>query len=345
MQQRKSNIELLRIFTMYIIVVHHIALHSGFVFESGLHINKLIVQFLQLGGKLGVDIFIIISGYFMICSHDDNKQIKYKGFRLWLQVEFYSIISLAITFLIGRYDMLTSENIMYSVFPVIWRQYWFFSVYVIMIFLSPYINIIINKLDRKEHKRLLITLVIIWSVIQTITNKNVESNELSFFLLLYIMGAYIRKYLNVVKIKYCVVMLFIDMFFTLSSVTIIDYLEYYIPGLCKYETYFFGLQKVNICILALLIFLLFREINIKPNKLINTAASTMFGVYLIHDNIFMREYLWKDIFKLYDYQCNNCIGIIIMIVAFIVMIVAALLDLVRQKIFENKIDSLIKKYM
>ena len=48
-KQRSSNLELLRIFCMFIIVMHHFALHSGFIYGEELSFNKILVQGLLLG--------------------------------------------------------------------------------------------------------------------------------------------------------------------------------------------------------------------------------------------------------------------------------------------------------
>ena len=62
---RQSNIELLRIITMFFIVAHHFAVHSGFDFPvNTISINRLWIQFIQIGGKIGVDIFVLISFVF-----------------------------------------------------------------------------------------------------------------------------------------------------------------------------------------------------------------------------------------------------------------------------------------
>ena len=66
---RQSNFELLRIISIVIIIAHHIAFHGGFEYPTEVvSINKLWIQFLLLGGKIGVDLFILISGYFLISS-------------------------------------------------------------------------------------------------------------------------------------------------------------------------------------------------------------------------------------------------------------------------------------
>lgn len=68
-EQRSSNIELLRICSMLLIVLHHYCVNSGFVEIIDLNditVNTLLVQFMAFGGKVGVNVFLLISGYFMI---------------------------------------------------------------------------------------------------------------------------------------------------------------------------------------------------------------------------------------------------------------------------------------
>ena len=72
---RDSALELLRILAMVLIVCHHFSVHSGLPLGgdyTGAHpFNVLWAQWLAYGGKLGVDIFVMISGYFLAakCAH------------------------------------------------------------------------------------------------------------------------------------------------------------------------------------------------------------------------------------------------------------------------------------
>ncbi len=73
--QRDSGPELLRIIAMMLIVASHFSLHSGLPLDGGYEgthpFNVLWAQWLAFGGKLGVDIFVMISGYFLVtkCAH------------------------------------------------------------------------------------------------------------------------------------------------------------------------------------------------------------------------------------------------------------------------------------
>ena len=83
---KESNLELLRIVNMLLIIAHHLAVHTSFTFEN-VHI-KYIVYFLSLGGKIGVNSFILLTGYLLI-----DKKINLKNlYRIWIDVLFYLIV-------------------------------------------------------------------------------------------------------------------------------------------------------------------------------------------------------------------------------------------------------------
>lgn len=63
---RNSSIELLRILAMIMIVSCHFATHGGFSFDVKIvSIPRLWWSFIEMGGNLGVDIFVLISGYML----------------------------------------------------------------------------------------------------------------------------------------------------------------------------------------------------------------------------------------------------------------------------------------
>ena len=86
---RQSNIELLRIVAMLMIIAHHFSVHGNFDLRNMLVGNNIWLQFLATGGKIGVNIFVMISGYFLISSK--NIETK-KVLKLLAQILFYSVI-------------------------------------------------------------------------------------------------------------------------------------------------------------------------------------------------------------------------------------------------------------
>lgn len=94
-KQRNSNIELLRIVAMLMIVAHHFSVHGGFSFDpSRISVNLIWIQFLQLGGKVGVDIFILISGYYLVSrkSFNSYKALSYGARCFFIQLRFLLLL-------------------------------------------------------------------------------------------------------------------------------------------------------------------------------------------------------------------------------------------------------------
>ena len=89
---RSTSIELLRIISMVMIVFHHFAIHGGFQWDSLLlSVPYFWCNFISMGGKIGVDVFVLISGYFLVTDEGPIFNFK-KILKYWGQVFFYSIV-------------------------------------------------------------------------------------------------------------------------------------------------------------------------------------------------------------------------------------------------------------
>ena len=89
--ERQSNLELLRIITMFLIVAHHYVVNSGvtavFSLES-LNSRTIFLQLWGMWGKTGINIFVLISGYFMCQSRLTWKRYA----KIYLEAKFYRVI-------------------------------------------------------------------------------------------------------------------------------------------------------------------------------------------------------------------------------------------------------------
>ena len=73
-EERNSNIELFRILSMLMIVAHHYVVNSGLLdcidAQNTLQLRDYFLLLFGLGGKTGMNCFVLITGYFMCTSHN-----------------------------------------------------------------------------------------------------------------------------------------------------------------------------------------------------------------------------------------------------------------------------------
>lgn len=339
--ERNNNIEILRIISMLSIVMHHYAVHGGFTLDPNMiSVNKVIVQFLSAGGKLGVDCFVLITGYFTVKS-----KFKFEKLLKLLFIIFtYSATIYIIALMTGYIDFSIKQAIE-SFFPVIFNQYWFATSYVLLYVFSPYINSLINSLDRRSHLNLILLLVTIWSIIPTILTANLDFSSIGWFITLYIIAAYIRLYPNYwfdnSRLNMALSLLTYTMI--LLSIIIFDILGVNVSFFGNHATYFTGMNKLPLLFCAVTLFLWFKNLKVTNNRYVGIVASSMFGVYLIHDNNIVRHWLWIDQFKNNAFFQSKYLVIHAILVIFFVFSSGVLIDQIKKLMLEKPFSGTITK--
>ena len=134
---RDSNMELLRIFAMFLVMIFHIDFMSidGIdPINPALHpINSFIRIFLSLASFTCVNIFVLLSGWYGI----HLKSTKLKSFLF--QVFFFSILSYGCFVLYGK------ENIKLLLHIFFFDAYWFIPIYISLCLISPILNLYVDN--------------------------------------------------------------------------------------------------------------------------------------------------------------------------------------------------------
>ena len=331
---RKSNIELLRIIAMVMIIAHHIAVHSNFVFSTNsISINRLWIQFIQMGGKIGVDIFVLISGYFLITSNSIKTS---KVLKLWLQIFTYSA-GIFLVIILFFPQALGIKVLVKNVFPITFSKWWFASTYFMLYLISPYINRLLNSFCKKEYQRLLVLLFVSWCLIPTFLSASWQSNALLWFVFLYALAGYVRLYIDVTSIKSskCILIAGAIAVLTFLSVITFDILGLKISFVATHATFFYGMEKLPILVISLMLFLGFANMKIGCVPFINTISSTCFGIYLLHDNNYVRELLWTTIFQNTNYQQSNFLIPYTLMQIIVVLVICTIIELIRIHLIEK----------
>lgn len=337
---RNSNLEIFRIVSMILIIMHHYVVHGQFVWGD-ISSNKIILEILSLGGKLGVNCFVLITGYFMIQTKTNLKKLL----KIILEVWFYSVGIFIVAILTQTVDLNIKQMIKF-VFPVTFSVNWFATVYIVLYMVIPYINILINSLNKKQHFQLCMISVFIFSIIPTITTSDVLFSNFVWFIMLYLIAAYIRKYPNkyTENVKNNIIYASIIVAFLIFSVVEFNFLGLIIPKVNNTITYFGKSNSFPLLILSINMFLIFKNIKVKNSNFINLIANSTFGVYLIHDNQIVRSYLWENLLKNNTYSESPYLILHLIISIIAVFIVCTMIDQFRIHIIEKKIvDKLIDK--
>jgi surface polysaccharide O-acyltransferase-like enzyme len=318
---RKSNFELLRILAMFLIIAHHYSVHGGWNYPNGFEIQKFYAQSLSIGGKVGVNLFVLISGYFLCLSQFKWESVINIVSKTW----FYSLFFLMIFYLLDL-DKINPEIVINSLLPF---QYWFVTAFICMLILTPFVNVMIKSLNKELHFKLILIFTIL--IIIPILNGNI--GNLSLFIYLYCIGAYLRKYYDdlILSNKVIWIVIFLNIFAMLGSIALLDYLSTF-NHIFDRPLYFIGLKTPFVLCISIIIFIYFKQLNIANIKSINIISSTMFGVYLIHDNLLVREFLWNDLFENKLYLNNNYIYLHSIVSIVSVFLCCIIIDLIRSKI-------------
>ena len=336
---RNSSIELLRIVCMFMIVFHHFAIHGEFQFiDHELTIPKLWYNFILMGGKIGVNVFIIISGYYLI---DNNKSLfNFKRIKkTWDQVFFYSV-AFEIFFIILYFvfkNHLDLSNLLPSFLPITTSQWWFASTYFVLYLIHPFLNKLLLSIDKKTYQIILLVATFCWCIIPTFTKSTYESNELLWFIFIYSTAGYIKLYglsSKIQKNHYVIFTVLLTAATYLSSV-FFSLLKTKITTFSLPSNYLYGMQTLPVLLISVCLFMTFAKTTIKNNKFINIVASATFGVYLIHENHYLRNIFWQTIFNNSSYQTSIKIIPVSIIAVVAVYIVCTITELVRQIFIEK----------
>ncbi len=332
---RQSNFELLRIVAMVLIVAFHLAVHSGFAFPTDtITVNRLWIQLMQIGGKVGVDIFVLISGYFLVSA----KTVKTnRAVKLWTQLLFYSVLIFVI-FTAAGVESFGFVKMFKQFAPVIYSRWWFASTYFVLYLLSPYLNLLLKSFGRKRYIGFLILLFVLWCFIPSFTGLIVQSNALLWFVFLYSLAGYYKLYGIGPKLSGNALILLsvLCIFLTYAVTVLLDVLGLKHPVFAAYATFFYDMQRIPVLVISLLMFMGFSRLRIKNSKLINVISSATFGVYLIHDHNNVCNFLWKTLFQNASYA-NSRLLIPHTLVALVTVYVACtVIELLRIYLIENR---------
>lgn len=265
--ERKSNIEFLRIIAMTFIVIGHIVLH-------GTHNSVCGSSFIRSITTTGVDLFVMISGYF--CIRLSPKSL----FNIIGTVLFYSIINILLCMLIFKQSLAIKEVIGVCLPMSLYGTYWFVSCYLMLMLLSPAINIVLEKTSNRRFLGILAIVAYISCVSGWLFRNPINDTGFTTFnmVFIYLLGHGIRRF-NLSKRSNSYIWLALYIFCTF----ILNVLLLVLGGqTLHYNSPILILASVSLfCVVLNFNFF---------SKTINAIALCMFPVYLIQDGYFGQHF-------------------------------------------------------
>lgn len=292
---RNSNLELYRIIVMLLIVAHHYVVNSGVLdvmYQHPLSANSILLFLFGMWGKIGINCFVLITGYFMCKS---NITVK-KFLKLVLEVEFYRII-IYLIFIASGYESFTLTGIVKAILPITSIGTNFTGCYLVFYLCIPFLNILVRNMSEKQHIALLGLMFFTYIFMGTIPKFDVTMNYVSWFICLYFIAAYIRLYPKKVfeNAKLWGVCAAVLAILCILSVLCCVWIG---ARIGKQIAFYFVTDSntfLAVCI-GVSSFLFFKNLKIKQSRVINTIAASTFGVLLIHANSdTMRKWLWQTV--------------------------------------------------
>jgi surface polysaccharide O-acyltransferase-like enzyme len=320
---RDSNFEFLRIVLIIMIICLHYIRHGGALkYLNSSNFNFYITYAFESFSIIAVDCFILITGFFQI-----NKKYQFKKIvDLWTQVFFYSILISSIFWII-KLEPITIGNITRTLLPVITIRWWFITAYITLYCLSPFLNAALNSMDQNNHKKLLFALTFFFVILPTFCSSIVFFQDIYFlknFILLYSIGAYIKKYDIVYKINFIYIYILCCSFTFLISV--------FIHTINKNNLSSFNYNSIMVELSAICLFMFFKNIKIDSPK-INKVAASVFGIYLISDDPFVRKILYSKILHCADYYYSPFFLLHMIISLIGIFIFCLITETFRQQLF------------
>ena len=127
-----------------------------------------------------------------------------------------------------------------------------------------------------------------------------------------------------------------------TSILVVDFVGSKI-GFTNYYHMVVNEHKFLAVLCSFSMFMVFKNITIKQNRVINTIASSTFGVFLIHTvSDTMRRFLWQDVFENTSYYNSPFLILHAILSVILVYIVCVCIDQLRINLLEKPVFSYIK---
>lgn len=351
MRQRNVGIDILRVVSMFLIIIGHILMQGGVLSaysSEGIQVGYYFLNTIYVLAYCGVNCFALVSGY---VGWQNTFKLE-KIIKLWANVVFWSVSVSLILFIYSK-EFFSVNEVVSMFLPLIRGRYWFFNAYFVVFMFSPLLNHLIRTLPQKTFQCFLLTVGFVFCVIPFLALGNdvlkIQNGfEFSWLMVMYLVGGYFSKYPVTIKRPYkCIV---VCLGFTLLNFIykyLIELTTAKLFGTPSHGDLFMSYTSPVIVGEAVCLLLYFSNLKLNNKKLIKTISfvtPAIFSVYIIHVHPIVFWSIIKDAFTwLTEYNLLVAF-MLIMAMALTIFIGFIALDYIRILIFKLfKVDSFCEK--
>ncbi len=322
------GLDLLRIISMFMIVVTHVLgkgeIRSSVSGESDPYfITTWIIQVLVYGA---VNCYALISGY--VGVHTSYKYSKLAN--IWLQVFFYSFGITFFIYLLGFPVGL--KDWQHAFLPIVSGNYWYITAYFGLLIFIPVINAGLRGLSDRQLGHLVLLMTIVFSVLPAVMNNSVaefslsKGFEMTWLMILYILGAYLERLdLEVFRRSYLLMLFFFCMFVT--------YVMKFLVG-----NIWYWYVSPSLSLGAVSLFIIFAKMPLSEKSrlypfIVMVSPATL-GIYLAHLHPLLVKFFIRDFAESFVEVPIVIYPFLILAVSVMIYCLAFLIEKGRQHIFQ-----------
>jgi len=194
-RERNYGLDLLRMVSMLMVAVLHVLGQGGVMARTGSNMATYYTcYFLEAACLCAVNCYGMLSGYVGVRSSFRAKKL----ISMILTVEFYSIVIGLVLGLSNR-AWLDRDTLLQILLPIQWKTWWYYSAYIGLYFLMPFLNRGVAALSGHEKRNLMSVSFMIFCVFPLVA-KTFSSDffalvggySLIWLIILYVFGACLR---------------------------------------------------------------------------------------------------------------------------------------------------------
>ena len=299
MKIRESKFELLRILSMLMIIFQH-ALERSIpdwgMLKGAFSFNYCVAVLMGIWGQLGVMLFVMLSSWFMV----DKQGIRMKKV-IDLLLEVMTVcIGMLLIFAVVHPESLNLKLVIKELFTPANKQYWFITTFLAFYLIMPLLQKLVSVLSNIALRNTCVVLTLLIPIYNYLTTN--VGDTLADFSYIFMMTSYMKRNPENWFKRHHRILLAVPLFIFASLIMYKFFAERYFGEALLLKMFTMLRGRTFLLFLGCVgIFYVFESLKPMYSKTINVLGSTMFGVYLIHENILLRgeangqSLLWNEL--------------------------------------------------